>query len=173
MIARANVSIDFIENVSTGVCTGAFEHTTTCTNHTSGDGVCDCLADAANLCAKAHDKNWWAFTACMFANNGSPYAAHGLEDDATFESTVEKCSSAHLSYSFDSLKECYTGAEGSQMAFASAARTAAEQVPHPMWVYVDGDLVDTPGPPPHSAAILTAWAEEVKARIMGNTTMLV
>jgi len=166
VLAMADVAIDFFEDWSTGVCTGAFDHTTRCTNQTSGDSYCTYLADAANLCAKANDTNWWAFSACMFANNGSPNADPGLESDETFEATVQTCAAAHLSYSFDELKACYTGVQGSQMAFASAARAEASGQPHPMWLFVDGVAVETSGPPPHSDEDLAEWADAVKAKIV-------
>lgn len=169
----ADVAVDFFEDVSTGVCTGAFEHTTVCTNQTSGDSYCTCLADAANLCAKANDANWWAFTACMFANNGSPDAAPGLESDETFEPTVKTCAAAHLSYSFDELKACYTGVQGSQMAFASANRTEASGQAHPMWLFVDGESIELSGHPPHSDEDLAEWADKVKARIVAAAAVSV
>jgi hypothetical protein len=170
-LSQADIAIDFFEDVSTGVCTGAFEHTSRCSNQTSGDGYCDCLADAANLCAKKYDMNWWAFIACMFAHNGSPDVSTGtgLASDKTFESTVQTCATKHLSYSFDKLKECYTGAEGSTLGFTSAAKTDSAHVAHPMWVYIDGQLVATPGHPPYTKDVLAAWAKQVKAKILAGS----
>lgn len=173
VLGLVDVAVDFFEDLSTGVCTGAFDHTTRCTNQTLGDGYCTCLADAANLCAKAHDANWWAFTACMFANNGSPDAAPGLESDETFERTVKACTAAHLSYDFNDLKACYTGVQGSQLAFVSAHRTEASGQPHPMWLFVDGESVQVSGLPPHSNEELVEWADKVKARIMAAVAVSV
>lgn len=173
ILNKVEVSIDFFENRTTGVCTGAFEHTTRCTNQTMGDASCDCLADAANLCAKAHDPNWWSFTACMFANNGSPDHTPGLESDTTFESTVRTCASRLLAYTFDELKTCYTGAEGDQLALESAVRTDATGLPHPTWLYVDGVLVDIAGPPPYTDEQFAAWADEVKSKILAGSAAVV
>lgn len=166
---KTDIVMDFVQNRTTGVCTGEGKHTTRCSNQSMLDGYCDCLADAANLCVKTHDpKHWWQFSVCMFANNGAPggHSIPGLESDDTFETTVQKCA-AQLSYSFDELKVCYSGAEGEQLASVSAAKTDAAGWTHPHWLYVDGeDVGDVAHPPPYTAEELLDWADRVKAKIL-------
>ena len=76
---------------------------------------CVCLADAANQCVAAHDPHCWKFTACMFARNGSPFSASGLEVDDTFATTVKECAGTLANYSVEDLKTCYGGFRGLQL----------------------------------------------------------
>jgi len=175
LMAKAEVVMDFVQNRTTGICTGEGKHTSRCSNQSVADGYCDCLADAANLCVRAHDANWWQFSVCMFANNGSPggYSVPGLEADETFESTVQKCAE-QLTYSFDELKVCYTGAEGEQLASASAAKSDAAGWTHPHWLYVDGvEVGDVAHPPPYTEEELLDWADRVKAKISAAVAIAV
>jgi len=151
---------DTIETWTNGQCVGVGSHTTKCTNQTSQDGYCDCLADAANHCAAAHDSKWWDFTACMFENNGEGSAGTGLKDDSTFETTVKTCSDKLASYSFADLKACYTGVEGNTYIYDSAqATTKAVGGLPPKWVYVGSTFVsgdDYEDASEWAAAVVTA-----------------
>lgn len=137
-------TLDTIETYQNGQCVGSPPmHVTKCTNVTAQDSFCDCLTDAAGHCAKAHDKNWWKFTACMFEHNGKGSAAGtGLSDDSTFEATMRSCAQKLATYSFEDLKTCYTGAEGSGYIYDSAQTSQTAGAAHPTWIYVGTDLVD-------------------------------
>jgi len=135
--------LDTIETWTDGQCVGAGSHTSKCTNQTSQDSYCDCLADAANHCAAAHDSKWLDFTACMFENNGEGSAAGtGLKDDRTFEATVRTCSDKLASFSFAELKACYTGFEGNTYIYGSyQATTKAVGGLPPKWIYVGSTFI--------------------------------
>lgn len=157
LLAIADLSTYVIEDWSKGECTPNPEHQSKCTNQTSGDASCCCLADAANMCAEAHDEQWWKFQACMFEHNGSPNAKTGLEKDESFEVTVKGCSSHLKSYSFDDLKKCYTSAEGTSLAYQAAMKSAAKKADHPVWMYVNNKIIS--GDDYNSA---DKWAAAVK-----------
>lgn len=143
LAAIVDLTYDTIETWQNGRCVGMPpEHTTRCTNQTSQDSYCDCLGDAANHCAVAHDKNWWQFTACMFEHNGRGTASGtGLSDDSTFEATVQSCAGKFASYSFQDLKACYTGGEGFQYIYNSAQASEKAGAQHPTWIYVGDTLI--------------------------------
>jgi hypothetical protein len=144
LAAIVNLNIDTIETYQQGKCVGMPpEHQTQCTNQTSLDSYCDCLTDAANHCAKAHDENWWKFTACTYVHNGRGTASGtGLSDDSTFETALKTCSQQLASYSFDDLKACYTGSEGSAYIYNSEQLATKAGAEHPTWMYVGTTLVD-------------------------------
>jgi len=169
--AIVSLTFDTIEQWSGGKCIGdPPEHNTKCTNQSSQDTYCECLADAANHCAAAHDKNWWPFTACMFEHNGKGAAgAGGLESDDSFEKTVKACAEKLQSYSFADLKSCYTGSEGFGDIYTSAHASSKAGAEHPVWMYVDGKLVTTDND--NAAALFPPkpdtdkWAKDVLAAI--------
>lgn len=167
LAAIVDVSIDFMEDWSSGSCAypddgGPKPHDSKCPTQGVGDAYCDCIADAANLCARAHDDAWWDFTACMFANNGSPWSASGLENDSTFKTTVRMCANQSLTdYTFDELESCYTGSEGSDLAKSSAQRFDAAGMTEGTWLYVAGELVAAPS----KTSSMDDWAEAVKAKV--------
>lgn len=147
-----HLSYDVVEDWSGGSCVPPSKHQTRCLNQTSGDVFCDCLADAANVCAQMHDENWWLFTACMFHHNGAnPNAGvvSGLEVESTFEPTVRACAEINLkSYSFAELKECYTSRATNEALRASANQSSAADAKwgkgqiRPVWAVVGGVLID-------------------------------
>lgn len=127
-------------------------------NRTEGDVYCDVLADEANLCAQAHDANWWQFTTCMFAIH------QDLASTKTFETAAVGCARSHLStYSLQALKSCYTGAEGASLAYNSARKSEKQFAggsPHPVWVYVGASLVN-----PADYENLDLWGVAVKKEL--------
>lgn len=143
LAAIVDFDFDTIEQWQGGRCAGMPPmHTTKCTNQTSKDTYCDCLADAANHCAAAHDKSWWQFTACMFVHNGRGSASGpGLSDDSSFENTVKTCAQKLASYSFTDLKACYTGGEGNAYIDKSAQASQKAGAQHPTWIYVGDTLI--------------------------------
>lgn len=165
-MAIADVKYTAVQEYSSGRCVPVSAHQQICTNQTSGDGYCDCLADAANLCVQAHDPNYWKFMACMFRGNGYPAATSGLASDTEFESTVQDCASNLAGYSFDDLKTCYTGVEGALQLEAASKRASEVGAVHPVWLYVNGQLVAQAGRPDPTAD-LTRWAAKVKVAICG------
>ena len=48
----------------------------------------------------------------MFARNGSPFSASGLEVDVTFATTVKECAGTLANYSVEDLKTCHGVFEG-------------------------------------------------------------
>lgn len=162
-----DVRLDTIETWKDGRCVGdAPMHTSRCTNQTNKDGYCDCLADAANHCAQAHDQGWWQFTACMFERNGKGSApGTGISDDSTFQQTVKTCSQKLSNYSFQDLKTCYTSAEGFAYSYQSAQASDKAKVEHPVWMYVGGKLIS--GDDFSSA---DEWAAKVKSTICSSYT---
>jgi hypothetical protein len=163
LFAITDFQLEFIEDWSGDTFTPEEMHSEKCTNQTSLDTYCVLLADRANHCVKANDPKWWDFSSCMFENNGWSDKT-GLSSDSEFEATVQNCTLKLESYSFADLKTCYTGAEGDVMARESAARTAAESIEHPTWMYVNGEYIGTIGPP-NPSADLTSWANRVKKAI--------
>lgn len=168
LFAITDFQIEYIEEWNGDTFIPEAMHAEKCTNETSLDTYCVLLADRANHCAKSNDLKWWDFTSCMFGNNGWQNKT-GLSSDSEFESTVQTCASKLESYSFEDLKKCYTGSEGDFMARESAARTAAEGIIHPTWMYVNGEFISEGGKPDPTAD-LTSWANQVKTAICSAYT---
>jgi len=161
LVEHVSFTFDTIELWQDGRCAGfPPHHTTLCTNQTQDDVYCACLADAANQCVAAHDPHYWKFTACMFARNGSPFSASGLEVDDTFATTVEECAGTLANYSVEDLKTCYGGFEGFNYIQQSEQASADWGAATPQWMYVNGVYVNST-----AYGDFTAWAEAVKAKI--------
>jgi len=163
LFSITDYNIEYIEEWDEETFVPEAMHAEKCTNQTSLDTYCVLLGDRANHCARSNDPKWWDFAACMFENNGWK-SKTGLSSDSEFESTVQTCASKLESYSFADLKTCYTGSEGDVMARDSAARTAAQSIIHPTWMYVNGELIAEAGKP-DPFADLTSWANQVKTAI--------
>lgn len=171
-MAIAAVEFVTLEDCSSGQCLPPNNHQDLCTNQTAKDGFCDNLADGAALCAQAHDPQYWDFIACLFRGNGwsRDGTKSGLALDAEFEPTVRQCASNTLAtYAFKDLKACYTGAEGSAMRIDAAAKAVAKGAVHPVWIYVDDQLVREQGPP-NPTADLTSWAADVTSAMCAAYT---
>lgn len=168
LFAITDFNLELIEDWNGDTFVPEERHAEKCTNQTSLDTYCVLLADRANHCAKANDPQWWDFSVCMFDNNGWSDKT-GLSSDIEFESTVQICASKLENYSFTDLKICYSGVEGDTMARESAARSAAESIVNPTWMYVNGSYVGASGPP-NPSADLTSWANDVKLAICNAYT---
>lgn len=165
--AIANVTLDFLQDWSSGSCEyfkehGPIQHSSKCSSQGGESEYCDCLAGFAHLCASAHEANWYPFSTCLYAHNGSPWSEKGLEADSTFEKAIQECAEASLSqYSFAALRECYLGDEGAALGQASAARSSAYGATAPVWAVVNGELVESKSMQEDKSI----WAARVKAKL--------
>jgi hypothetical protein len=140
---------------------GVWNGTGTCTTH---HGESDCYADLYNLCVREATEgvvaDYWPFTECMFSSQGELCADSWNGEDCgasaynatLFDAVVSKCSAAAglSSAAADALLDCAVTGSHSGMADAGkqlllddfAAAAEADSQGSPVWINVDGKLVD-------------------------------
>lgn len=158
---------------------GVWNGTGTCSTH---HGEADCYADVYNLCARqaAGDQGvsgYWPFTECMFASQGElcPDTWTGEDCGASaynasaFDAVVARCSASMGEAAAAAVVECaVAGSSHGSMADAGkqllvdnfAASEEGDPSGHPVWIVVDGTLVDE-----NAYADVDAWGVAVLASV--------
>lgn len=157
MLDLVNITIDHIEDWSSGSCVQAMH------------GPNDCYTDRFQLCAQhtLSTSEAWNFVHCNYKNldlKEPPQPQPSLNETVA---VMRECAQA-VSASYDTLHECASGKESAEWAKASAAR-AAKDGPHPIWLFIDGTRVDggcTPKSPP---SCIPNWAAAVLKAICSAT----
>lgn len=151
LLAIMNLTLDYIEDWSSGVCVNA-EH-----------GPTDCYVDRHQLCAQhlLSAEQTWLYVHCNYQyqeclSYTTPPSGYPT---CTLTGVLEGCAN-YTSTTYAKLHECATADESAKWAEASGDRSmAAPAGGHPLWVYIDGKAVtDTSGG-------VDAWATSVKEAI--------
>ena len=158
---------------------GVWNGTGTCTTH---HGEADCYADVYNLCARQVTgdvvSQYWPFTECMFASQGElcPDTWTGEDCGASaynataFDAVVARCSAAMGdAAAAAAVVECAVAGSGHDAMAAAgkqlllddfAASEKGDPSGHPVWIVVDGTLVDG-----NDFADVDAWGAAVLSSV--------
>jgi len=141
-------------------------HGAQCPNLTAATPFCNYITDGANLCAQAHSKSWWSFTACMYSKadpNGDKDQDKNnpLASDKTFDSTLAGCAAKTMQDELKDLRTCTYGEEGLTLRHASAGKTPVAKFAGPVWVNVGTKSVAAPKGP----VSRVQWQKDVVAAV--------